>query len=46
MVRSLKEAEVAVWIAVWARVSYMSLSYDCNVDLQNNFKLTSKPYPE
>ena len=33
MVVSFNEAEVTVLIAVWARVSYMSLAYDCNVDL-------------
>ena len=38
MVGSWKEAEVAVWTAVWARVSYTSLAYECNVDLKNNFK--------
>ena len=38
MVGSCKEAEVTVWIAVWARVSYMSLAYDCNVCLRNYFK--------
>ena len=38
MVGSCKEAEVAVWIAVRAMVSYMSLAYDSNVDLKNNFK--------
>ena len=38
MVGSWKEAEVAVWTAVWARVSYMSLVYDCIGDLKNNFK--------
>ena len=38
MVGSWKEAEVAVWIAVWARVSYMRLAYDFNVDLKNILK--------
>ena len=38
MVGSQKEAKVAVWTAVWARVSYMSIANDCNVDLKNNFK--------
>ena len=38
MVGSCKEAEVAVWIAVQAMVSYLSLAYDSNVDLKNNFK--------
>ena len=38
MVGSCNEAEVAVWIAVWAIISYMSLAYDSNVDLKNNFK--------
>ena len=38
MVGSCKEAEVAVWIVVQAVVSYISLPYDSNVDLKNNFK--------
>ena len=38
MVWSCKEADVAVWIAVWAIVSYMSLACDSNVDLKNNIK--------
>ena len=39
MVGSWKEAEVAVWTAVWARVSYMSFAHDCDVDLKNNFQI-------
>ena len=38
MVGSCKEAEVAVWIEVWAIVSYMSLADDSNVYLKNNLK--------
>ena len=38
MVGFWKEAEVAVWTAVQARVNYKSLAYDCNVYLKNNWK--------
>ena len=38
MVGSCTEAEVAVWIEVWAIVSWMSLAYDSNVGLKNESK--------
>ena len=37
MVGSCKDAEVTVWITVWARVSYISLAYDTDVGLKNDF---------